>query len=371
MNKQQYISKLCEIKGIARIGGFLLVDLDLWAQQNKEAFKNLINYKFENIPSEAIKSNGLILATPQFNDYSEQEQYLIMHIIIDIENLDKSKKTKEYYTMRYEPYHKAQKLYSQLPKLTGFFREPQGKEELIDYSKISKYYDAGGYFKANNLYFRFYQYPYAVISTMMHDYGNKGHKLFLRLEHNFCENKRGITPVQESLIRPPNPKWVENMTIYGAEGAAYDLTETNDDEIDLEKRAWKTVDYFNGVRKFEVIAKRNNEGHFSMMIEELVKLDEDIILGNCIHCDSNVDAGTNCSNVILSHIDFAENIYIGERARERMGARLDKGKVPDATIRGHLFRLEGIPFLEVPKIAYICCRSKLLVEDWIKAQFKQ
>jgi hypothetical protein len=128
-------------------------------------------------------------------------------------------------------------------------------------------------------------------------------------------------------------------------------------------RVW---DYrFRHVRRLECRVERREQDYLTVMVEELPRADDPLMVGRCVHFDTRDPAGTDLAAVVLSHLDLAINVYEGARRQERWDARLADGKVPDASFRTHLFRVEGVPFLR----AFDCCRlffrSAALLDEWL------
>lgn len=122
-----------------------------------------------------------------------------------------------------------------------------------------------------------------------------------------------------------------------------------------------------GLRRLEVRAQRRDD-IVSMMIEELPAPDapDGLMVGRCIHLDTDAPNKTAIRDVKLLHLDLALNVYEGAVRDERFGTNLKDGKVTDASFRTHLMRIEGIPLLTLLPICAGFLRSKSLLAEWFE-----
>ncbi|WP_054637880.1 hypothetical protein [Thalassobacillus sp. C254] len=131
--------------------------------------------------------------------------------------------------------------------------------------------------------------------------------------------------------------------------------------------------YLKKVKRLDVIAKRSNDGNLSMMLEELSYEMEDhgLLIGRCIHLDTDYIIGSNFEETKLNHLDCAINIYSGDNIVKRMDENLAHGeKVTKANPRIHLIRINDIPFKELLNIAFLFFKSITLTREWVDSQFK-
>lgn len=192
--------------------------------------------------------------------------------------------------------------------------------------------------------------------------------LYIRVDPYYYFKSEPPQRLVESITIPANPTWWKNLSIHNRmkEGAAYLLDDCSPKE---NSQQWWEKHRLEIVR-LEVIAKRNNNGNLSMMIEELQILDEDLLLGRCIHLDTDSAFGTAFDNSFLNHLDLAVNIYEKENVKFRLLDNLALGeKTVDASYRTHVLRIEQIPFNAIFGFADMFFKSKTLINEWIQDQF--
>jgi hypothetical protein len=195
--------------------------------------------------------------------------------------------------------------------------------------------------------------------------------LFVRLDPTQIYHKHPLFQLNEEILIPANPNWWKNLNIHrkNKEGASYILypKELNKDSL---QEFWEYK--INGIRRMDVIAKRNNDGNLSMMIEELSDQDVEssLTIGRCIHLDTDNPIGTPFCESFVNHLDLAINVYEGISAKQRYENNLASGiTVEDATFRTHLLRIENIPLKSLILFAISFLQSKTLINDWINDQF--
>ena len=175
----------------------------------------------------------------------------------------------------------------------------------------------------------------------------------------------------ESILMPANPNWWRHLTIYNRtkEGASYLLDDCS--PKDNNRQFWEF--HIKNVNRLEVIAKRNNNGNLSMMIEEITNIDtHGLLFGRMIHLDSDNQFGTPFDKATLNHLDLAINVYDGETAVKRLNDNLATGtKTVDASSRTHLLRIENIPFKGLFGYAISFFRSQTLINEWFSDQFRE
>ncbi len=116
-------------------------------------------------------------------------------------------------------------------------------------------------------------------------------------------------------------------------------------------------------------ARRTQDRYLSMMIEELPAPDagNGLMIGRCIHLDTDAKAGSPANAAQVLHLDLAINVYIDAARPKRMTNTLHHGKAEDATIRTHLYRIENIPFLALFDFAELFFKSRFLLNEWRSA----
>ena len=170
---------------------------------------------------------------------------------------------------------------------------------------------------------------------------------------------------------PANPNWWKNLTIHNRakEGASYILDDCSPKEN--YRQYWEL--HIKNIKRLEVVAKRNNNGNLSMMIEELTGIDNHgLMFGRMIHLDTDSAYGTEFEESKLNHLDLAINIYEGDIAKKRLEDNLAEGnKSTSASYRTHLLRIEDIPFKGLFGYVTSFLKSQTLVNEWFEDQFQQ
>jgi hypothetical protein len=193
--------------------------------------------------------------------------------------------------------------------------------------------------------------------------------LYIRLKPFKVFDQRPPGRLFESILMPANPNWWKNLSIHNRqkEGAAYQLGE--DEYPGNQQALWEYK--VNNINRLEVIAKRDNNGNLSMMLEELTGVDQNnMVFGRCIHLDTDHKPGTNFDDAILNHLDLAINVYEDENGKKRLTENLAHGQVTsDASYRTHLLRIENIPFHSIFGFVLIFFKSQTLVQEWFRDQF--
>lgn len=225
-------------------------------------------------------------------------------------------------------------------------------------------------------YFRLPYYNEAMVKYLK--YVKDRYKTFVRVDPYVVLNKQPLKTVLEAVIRPIDPKWIKNLTLYSGNKTAgeYELQDPLSYLLPGEKRSFKEQLAFyeyhlRHVRKLEVYAARGNTKNLHMMIEELKGQPEykKYYVGKCIHLDTDDAVGTAYENAILNHIDLAINVYDKDAFEMREVQSLSQGKVTDATFRTHILRVEKVPFLHLPQIAADFLDSITLYLEWMDNMF--
>jgi hypothetical protein len=196
----------------------------------------------------------------------------------------------------------------------------------------------------------------------------------VRLRLDPREGGRGRLPMRlwEYVVRPPSPTWWRTFGLQRGttDGGGFVLDPDSAPEQLRDAAKWEYA--VKGIRRLEVFVKRENQGRFSMMVEELSVRDErsGFIVGRCIHLDSRSPEGTPFENAELDHIDLAINVYQDRERHMRLEQRLpDTGKVVDASCRTHLLRIDSARFPVLFDCAIGFLQSMTLLWEWLQAQF--
>jgi hypothetical protein len=197
-------------------------------------------------------------------------------------------------------------------------------------------------------------------------------QLWLRLDPREGGPDRLPATLCEYVVRPPNPTWWKNVGLRRGttDGGHFILDPESAPEALRSAAHWEYG--AKGIRRLEVFVKRENQGRFSMMVEELSDRHQHdgIMIGRCIHLDSFSPEGTPFDEAVLKHIDLAINVYQDGVRQSRLDQRLDDGgKIVDASCRTHLLRIDGPLFPVLFDCALGFLQSKTLLFDWLRSQF--
>ena len=371
MTEKEYFSFISIIKGKILLNTEDVFNICIYEKKLLEdvtLLNKFIVHRSETMRSEDFE-NKFLLGTELFGDYRNNDRIVIGRIIFDIEAHGETEKRMDNYKKWFNNQYLKEKLFTDYRGLQNFIRD-NDNEGLICFNKIEKEYVSGNHFKHNNYFYKSLIEDQVLEQLLRKDTFNvKSYPFFVKLSNTYYSTIRDNLPtLTEAEINPSNPKWTDKFSIHKGlfEGASYELLNDNSDETCKLKKAFKDSDFQKGVRRIESIAKREINGRFSMMIEEL-SIENNVLVGRCIHLDSNDQYGTSFFDVILNHIDYAINVY-GEN-HDRLETKIDKKEKYDAVVRGHLFRIENYPFKQLPDLVYMLFKSKLLTEDWAMKTF--
>lgn len=181
--------------------------------------------------------------------------------------------------------------------------------------------------------------------------------------------------IAEEKWREPNPKWKSAIGIKNnhKDGFSYYIP----DDVDIKTNKYEYWDKnVRHIERLEGEYRRNKDGYFSMMIEEIKKVkhpfddQEFYLIGRMIHLDSAEDGSAGMDSK-LKHIDIAINLYDGEDAYKRYNCRLEQGeKIVDATMRSHLLRINDTALSNIIPISTFF-ESESLTQEWLVDMFNQ
>jgi hypothetical protein len=292
-----------------------------------------------------------------FSRLSEDDRLGLSLVGVDIENVLADRQI----DLDCQEYQPGQPLFQRYPYLFNLIRDPERKKELISSTGFGQI-DEGSIVehKAGLAYLSPYLNP-KVVAFSFQFAGKR--PLFLRLEPHRVPEKLSDQILCENVIRPADPRWIHELNLHKnrTTGSRYDLDPKDD--------PWGYA--VRGVRRLEVFAKREENGRFSMMVEELAERPrQPFLLGRCIHLDTFAYPGTAFADVVLDHIDLAINVYRGEARETRLNQNLaELGKVVDAVPRTHLLRMDQAPFPILFAYAWLFFVSGPLVAEWSHDQF--
>lgn len=188
---------------------------------------------------------------------------------------------------------------------------------------------------------------------------------YLRLDPRRWYAERPRIRLEEAAIVPANPSWMKTLSLFpGMKDPAVYVLEDCDPKTDM---AQYRDFHLRAIRELKVSAQRREADYLTMMLEELPRADDPngLMVGRCIHLDTEAPVGTSMAEARLKHLDLAINVYRGDHRQARMADTLKSSKVRDATYRTHLYRIEDIPFPALFTFAGMFFRSQVLLGEWI------
>lgn len=338
--------------------------------ENVELFRDFVSFARQLITPKEYDRYSWILETGLFVKLDSDSRVALMVFASQVSSILKISTL----TDRFRPYHTDQALFSLDPGILDYIRvkESGGRDnELLDESMFNNIRDSE-VFERNGIYYQLEPFLNSAIYTISKtSFPNS--KFFIRLNPLFASTSKPLFMINEEVLRPANPHWWRKLNIHRRhkEGASYKLfpkEPTKDDYQDY----WEY--HALGIRRLDVIAKRNGNGNLSMMIEELSdrEIESGYTIGRCIHLDTDDPIGTEFSHSVVNHMDLAINVYSGHDSDSRYQTNLaEGGKVTDATFRTHLIRMENVPLKFVIVLAHLFFDSNSLVAEWFCDQFQR
>lgn len=338
------------------------------ARDEPEIAKKIIEVRKPLLTQQDKDSLSGYLDIGYFRDFSSEERMALFSYLFDISRALDIKSL----NVRFEQYDKNHPIFSKDSTLYDLVRTKTNgsrDNELLDSSGFYCVYGSE-IFKRKGFYYKLDPHlPPAIYTSSKIAFPDV--PIFIRLDPSRVYDTEPAATLCESILIPANPNWWKQLKIRhrAKEGSSYslDAPESPSDDID---RYW---DYHvRGVRRLDVVAKRNSSGNLSMMIEELSypNHENSLLIGRCIHLDTDSLYGTEFTSAILNHLDLAINVYEGDAVEARFDSNLAAGnKVTDATFRTHLFRIENIPLTIVLPYCLMFFQSKSLTGEWISDQF--
>ncbi|MFM8331086.1 MAG: hypothetical protein ACKN9T_05305 [Candidatus Methylumidiphilus sp.] len=335
---------------------------------NIENIRQIIDIRKELLcPSDYQNLSGY-LEIGYFTEFNSDERIALFSFMFDIGSVLKVKLLKA----RFQRYDTNQPIFSDDIDFFGCIRKDSDGNpdlELID-SKFLKNIQGSEVFSRNGFFYTIDP----LLNQSLYPLCEKSFEsspIFVRLDPAIRYQSQPLLQLNEDVLIPANPNWWKNLNIHrrNKEGSSYILHSKELKECSHQEfREYR----INGIRRLDVVAKRNNKGNLSMMIEELSdkECDSGITIGRCIHLDTDDEIGTPFHSSIVNHLDLAINVYEGQAAKCRYADNLATGmKIEDASFRTHLFRIENIPLKSIFIFVAIFFQSKILINDWFKDQF--
>lgn len=333
-----------------------------------ETAKEIIEVRKSLLTQQDKDSLSGYLDIGYFRDFSSEERMALFSYLFDVSRALDVKSL----NVRFGQYSRKHPIFSKDSTLYDLVRtKTNGSKdnELLDSSGFNCVYGSE-IFKRKGFYYKLDPLlPPAIYTSSKIAFPDV--PIFIRLDPNQVYDAEPTATLCESILIPANPNWWKQLKIRhrAKEGALYSLDAPARPSDDID-RYW---DYHvRGVRRLDVVAKRNSSGNLSMMIEELSSPNNEnnLLIGRCIHLDTDNSYGDEFTSAIINHLDLAINVYEGGKVESRFNSNLAAGtKVTDATFRTHLFRIESIPLTIVLPYCLMFFQSKSLTGEWISDQF--
>jgi hypothetical protein len=337
---------------------------------NPNAVSDIINIRASLITQQDINSVTGYLDIGYFKDFNANERMALFSYVFDISRIFEVKSLRN----RFEQYKKDHPIFSKDASMHELIREKsiQSKDmELIDSKGVNCVYGSD-IFERKGYYYKLDLSLKPVIFTLTKSAFPTA-PVYIRLDPQQVYDSQPAANFCESVLIPANPNWWRQLRIHhrSKEGCSYILDSPSTPHEDLD-RYWDF--HVRGVRRLDVVAKRNSSNNLSMMIEELSypMNKKNLLIGRCIHLDTDSPYGSSFSEAVVNHLDLAINVYENDDVTKRLDSNLANGnKVTDATFRSHLFRIEGIPLVCLIPYCLMFFQSRSLTGEWISDQFGQ
>lgn len=192
--------------------------------------------------------------------------------------------------------------------------------------------------------------------------------LYLRLDPEKGWDTRPPQLLLEAVMVPANPRWWRSLGLHKGQqtGARYEILPPAAAKDDIDSFIEFHV---RGFRRLETITQRKEVNHLTMMLEELEQRSEHLMIGRCIHWDTEAPYGTSPAEAKLLHVDLAINVYLGPQVGERLAAQMNEAQKVKTPVRTHLLRIEKAPVEVLPLLCFMFFRSCLLRRDLLINQF--
>jgi hypothetical protein len=329
--------------------------------RNEPIIEELIAFRKALVGSKELEEVRSFLVIGYFQKYSGLERATCFIICFELNEIV----TKLNWRQRCEPYTGSQPLFRKSPALF----ENIHNNDLIDFKVLEQVNGSEIVKFANGYGYLDWTLNPMIASWTKQTFPN--HEIFVRVNPQEFFERQPRQRLFESILMPANPNWWKNLSIHNRmkEGASYMLDDCSPKEN--MQQYWEL--HVKGIKRLEVIAKRNNNGNLSMMVEEISNVDNlGLVFGRCIHLDTDAPCGTSFENSRLNHIDLAINIYEGETAKQRLGDNLALGQVTtDASYRTHLIKILDVPFKVLFAYVISFLQSQTLINEWLEDQFRE
>lgn len=332
-----------------------------------KGIKDLLDFRIDFIDEREIERVSSYLIIGDFLNFTEIERITCFMMTFEIDEI----KSKLGWKRKCENYDMSQPLFQKEPALfDAIRRRDNGVQdfELIN-NEAFEQINNSEILRINNSFTLIDSELNPLLYTWTKEnFTDK--PLYIRANPYKVYNDIPPQRIFESISMPANPNWWKNLSIYNRnkEGACYILDDCSPKEN--MKQYWEL--HVKNILRLEVVAKRNNNGNLSMMIEEITGIDgKGLRFGRMIHLDTDSPYGTDFENATLNHLDLAINVYEGENAVSRGDDNLASGdKTIDASFRTHLLRVENIPFKALFGFVTSFFKSQTLINLWLEDQFQ-
>jgi hypothetical protein len=367
MEIEDYYARLAEFAQVINDTGIASEKfIDEMINEDRDALDALINFRKEFLGATELNRVSGYLSFGFFPAYQGIEREACFMMLFELTE----QVIKLEYRQRCEDYKLTQPIFQAEPSLLEHIRQKVSgsfDNELIDLAALHQIGDTEVVQYQGHYFLIDYCLNPSGLAWVKSNFPNK--PLHIRLKPYRVFDQRPPGRLFESILMPANPNWWKNLSIHNRqkEGAAYQLGE--DEYPGNQQALWEYK--VNNINRLEVIAKRDNNGNLSMMLEELTGVDQNnMVFGRCIHLDTDHKPGTNFDDAILNHLDLAINIYEDDNGKKRLTENLAHGQVTsDASYRTHLLRIENVPFNSLFGFVLIFFKSQTLIQEWFRDQF--
>jgi hypothetical protein len=337
-------------------------NLERMRLENPLTYTKLLHFRHDFMSPPDVQCAEAYLPIGWFRDLPDAQRPAAFILCFDIE----SEYARFDVATRFQRYARTQPLFQPIPSLFDHVRDG----ELIDFHclghspKDGEVVEYAGYFGIIDRWLNA-----SLVTTAAAQF--RSAPTFVRLHpfRNYKEKPASL--LMETTYRSANPKWWKNLSLHvgNRDGGEYVLVDHSPPTQDTLQESWEYR--VRKIRSLQVSSKRDDPAHLSVMAEELSEelLDDGMLVGRCLHFDTDSTVGTGFGNSTLTHLDLAINIYRDQRITQRRQEKLADGKVVDATLRCHLYRIEGIPFAAMFSFPLAFFRSLSLTTEWLDNQF--
>lgn len=338
------------------------------AADSPEDFRELAGLRAHLLSDEDCQQGSALLPTGYFSEWPAEQRVAGFCAVCDLQgrmedlSLERS----------CAPYAEDQPLFQQAPSLWQMVRRSGGRPaDLIAAEGIEF---AHGLLARLEGDFHVRTNPYLAPDVLEHLRGAvaaDSEEWFVRLDPYGVQADRRI-PLQEAIVRPGNPHWYQRLEVWPDKPvkARYVLQRDHNDGPEfVHKGAIRGTTLEVSIQRG---APDSDTGVCLLRgsIEELCETTRgDLLVGLMLHFTCEDPVGTEWKDAVADHLDGAVQFYLGETAAERARGTLCDGKVVDASLRTHLFRVDKTPLRNLFALIGLFFQSEDLLNDWLEDQF--